>query len=381
MKKTILVIASNPQGTTSLRLDRELRVIEEVIQKSQLRDRFDVQQLWAARTIDLLDALLKYQPRIVHFCGHGEGQIGLVLEDEAGKAKPVSSEALSEVFKNFAEKVECVLLNACYSEVQAIAIVEHLNYVIGMSREIRDDAAIAFTRGFYTALGNGEAIKNAYNFGKSQVAIEISSDPTIAADSRKLVLIDDLKTEVIVLDHLVPKIFVKEMLTVFEDNKRIIRSSPPQAEEPILDNFLYDAYICYVDQEPDRTWVWDTLVPKLEQAGINIAISGEVETLGVAQIVNIEQGIRQSKRTVIVLSDAYLTDNMAEFENTLGQTMGIQEGTYRLLPIKAMSFDSSRLPTRLSMLTRLDLSDSRRTDRVFQRLIQALKSPLPKMRQ
>jgi CHAT domain len=184
MKKNILVIASNPQDTTSLRLDRELRVINEVIQKSQLRDRFDVHQLWAARTIDLIDALLKYKPRIVHFCGHGEGQMGLVLEDEAGKAKPVSSEALAEVFKNLAAKVECVLLNACYSDVQADAIVEHINYVIGMSREIRDDAAIAFTRGFYTALGNGEPIKNAYDFGKSQVAIEISSDTTI--DSRKL---------------------------------------------------------------------------------------------------------------------------------------------------------------------------------------------------
>jgi TIR domain/CHAT domain len=379
MKKTILVIASNPQGTTSLRLDRELRVIEEVIQKSQLRDRFDVQQLWAARTIDLLDALLKYQPRIVHFCGHGEGQIGLVLEDEAGKAKPVSSEALSEVFKNFAEKVECVLLNACYSEVQATAIVEHLNYVIGMSQEIRDDAAIAFTRGFYTALGNGEGINNAYNFGKSQVAIEISSDPTVTADSRKLIPVDDLESEVIVLDHLVPKIFVKELLTVFDDDKRIVRPSPQQTEEPISTNFLYDAYICYVDRDPDRTWVWDTLVPKLEQADINIAISGEIETPGVAKIVNIEQGIRQAKRTIIVLSDAYLADNMAEFENTLGQTMGIQEGTYRLLPIEAMPFDRSRLPTRLSMLTTLDLSDPIRIDRGFDRLVRALKQPLPQM--
>jgi hypothetical protein len=381
MKKTILVIAANPQGTTSLRLDRELHVIDEVIQKARLRDEFDVKTRPATRTIDLLDALLKYKPRIVHFCGHGEGQLGLVLEDEAGNAKPVSSEALAEVFKNLAAKVECVLLNACYSEVQATAIVEHINYVIGMSREIRDDAAIAFTRGFYTALGNGEAIENAYNFGKSQVAIEISSDPTIAADSRKLIPVDGLKPEAMVSEYLIPQISLKEPLTIFDDDKRIIRPSPPPVEELISEDFLYDAYICYVDREPDRTWVWDTLVPKLEEAGVNIAISGEVETPGVAQIVNIEQGIRQAKRTIIVLSDAYLADNMAEFENTLGQTMGIQEGTYRLLPIEAMSFDSGRLPTRLSMLTRLDLSDSRRADRVFQRLIQALKSPLPKMGQ
>jgi TIR domain/CHAT domain len=375
MKKIILVITSNPQGTTSLRLDRELRVIDEVIQKSQFRDRFDVHQLWAARTIDLIDALLKYQPRIVHFCGHGEGQMGLVLEDEAGNAKPVSSEALAEVFKNLAAKVECVLLNACYSEVQANAIVEHINYVIGMSREIRDDAAIAFTRGFYTALGNGEPIKNAYNFGKSQVAIEISSDLT--AGSRKFTPIENLESGTVDSEYLIPRFFQKEPLTIFDSD--ILQSSPSKTEQSISGDFLYDAYICYVDREPDRLWVWDTLVPRLERAGIEVAVSGDVDIPGVPKIVNIEQGIRQAKRTVIVLSDAYLTDNMAEFEHTLGQTMGIQEGTYRLLPIESMPFDRSRLPTRLSMLTTLDLSNPRRIDREFDRLLQALKQPLPQM--
>jgi TIR domain/CHAT domain len=376
MKKTILVIASNPQGTTSLRLDRELRVIDEVIQKSQFRDRFDVHQLWAARTIDLINALLRYQPRIVHFCGHGEGQIGLVLEDEAGNAKPISGAALAEVFKNLVAKVECVLLNACYSEVQATAIVEHINYVIGMSREIRDDAAIAFTRGFYTALGNGETIENAYNIGKSQVAIETSSDST--TDSRKLTPIDSLESRTIDSEYFITEcfnilFFQRKPLTIFNGE---VSSSPPQS---ISEDFLYDAYICYVDREPDRTWVWDTLVPKLEQAGINIAVSGDVDLPGVPKIVNIEQGIRQAKRTVIVLSDAYLTDNMAEFEHTLGQTMGIQEGTYRLLPIESMPFDRSRLPTRLSMLTTLDLSTPSRIDRGFYRLVRALKQPLPQM--
>jgi hypothetical protein len=82
-----------------------------------------------------------------------------------------------------------------------------------------------------------------------------------------------------------------------------------------------------------------------------------------------------------VLSETYLRDNMAEFENTLGQTMGIQEGTYRLLPVKSMTLDSNLLPTRLSMLTTLDLSHPRRAEREFQRLVQSLKSPLPKMGQ
>lgn len=151
----------------------------------------------------------------------------------------------------------------------------------------------------------------------------------------------------------------------------------PQVEP----GFRYDAYISYVDTEPDATWVWDTLLPQLEDAGLKIAVSGDVDEPGVARVVNIERGIQQAKRTIIVLSEAYLSNTMAEFENTLGQAMGIQEGTYRLLPVKSMALDSNRLPTRLSMLTTLDLSHPRRAEREFTRLIRALQSPLPKMGQ
>jgi Caspase domain/TIR domain len=142
--------------------------------------------------------------------------------------------------------------------------------------------------------------------------------------------------------------------------------------------FRYDAYISYVDREPDASWVWDTLVPKLEGAGLRVAVSGDSGDPGVARLVNIERGIRQAKRTVVVLSEAYLADNMADFENVLGQTMGIQEGNYRLLPVKIESLEQARVPGRLSMLTTLDLAHPRRADREAERLVQALRGPLPR---
>ncbi|HAJ61008.1 MAG TPA: hypothetical protein DCP31_18555, partial [Cyanobacteria bacterium UBA8543] len=146
----------------------------------------------------------------------------------------------------------------------------------------------------------------------------------------------------------------------------------------VEEGFRYDAYISYVDKEPDATWVWDTLVPQLEDAGLRIAVSGDSEDPGVARVVNIERGINQAKRTVVVLSEAYLADNMAEFENVLVQTMGIQEGAYRLLPVKTAPIEPNRLPTRLSMLTTLDLVHPRRAEREFDRLVKALQGPLPR---
>nr|MBC8446775.1 TIR domain-containing protein [Chloroflexota bacterium] len=142
--------------------------------------------------------------------------------------------------------------------------------------------------------------------------------------------------------------------------------------------FRYDAYVSYVDEEPDSTWVWDTLLPRLEDAGLRVAVSGDVEAPGVARVVGIERGIRQAKRTVIVLSEAYLADHMADFENVLAQTMGIQEGEYRLLPVQMSPVDESRLPLRLSMLTTLDLARPCRAEREFDRLLRALQGPLPR---
>ena len=142
--------------------------------------------------------------------------------------------------------------------------------------------------------------------------------------------------------------------------------------------FRYDAYVSYVDRDPDATWVWDTLVPHLERAGLRVAVSGDVEQPGVARVVGIERGISQSRRTVVVLSPAYLDDNMADFENVLALTMGIEEGTYRVLPVRITDLDAARLPVRLSMLSMLDLAHPRRAQRELGRLVDALRSPLPR---
>ncbi len=145
---------------------------------------------------------------------------------------------------------------------------------------------------------------------------------------------------------------------------------------PDLDDYRYDAYISYVDA--DAAWVWETLAPRLEEAGLRVAISGDVEEPGVARVVTIERGIRQAKRTVLVLSDAYLGSHMVDFENILAQTLGIQEGNYRLLPVKIAPIDESRLPVRLAMLTLLDFTRPARVPREFDRLVRALQGPLPR---
>lgn len=58
------------------------------------------------------------------------------------------------------------------------------------------------------------------------------------------------------------------------------------------EGFRYDAYISYADREPDATWVKGTLLPRLQAAGLRVAMSEDVEEFGVSRIVNLERLIK-----------------------------------------------------------------------------------------
>ena len=170
--RKILILAANPKDTKKLRLDEEVREIQTGLDLSKHREQFELISHWAIRADDLRRALLKYEPQIVHFSGHGTTANGLALEDKTGQTKWVSAEALAGLFELFQGKIECVLLNACYSETQAEAIHQHVDYVIGMNQAVGDQAAIAFAVGFYDALGAGRSFEQAYKFGCSAIDFE-----------------------------------------------------------------------------------------------------------------------------------------------------------------------------------------------------------------
>ncbi len=163
--QSILFLAANPKDTARLRLDQELRDIGEGLQRAQKRDQFQLEQRLAVRPRDIQRAMLDISPQIIHFSGHGTGEQGLVFEDEIGNAQFVDGEALAGLFELFADQIRCVVLNGCYSEVQAKAIATYIDYVIGMNQAIGDRAASEFAVGFYDAIGAGRPIEFAYKLG------------------------------------------------------------------------------------------------------------------------------------------------------------------------------------------------------------------------
>jgi hypothetical protein len=172
-KVSILFLAADPTNASRLRLGEEFGEIQKKLDSSTLRDRFKLElpQL-SVRSDDILKALYKSKPNIVHFSGHGTSTGALCIENEAGEIHTVEPDALAALFKHFSGQVNCVLLNACYSEIQAEAISKYIEYVIGMNQEIYDEAAIAFAKGFYLALGEGTSIEDAYHCGCLEIQLQ-----------------------------------------------------------------------------------------------------------------------------------------------------------------------------------------------------------------
>ncbi|QLE49386.1 CHAT domain-containing protein [Nostoc sp. C057] len=168
----ILFLAADPSNATRLRLGQELRDIHEKLQLAKERDRFILDSRESVRPGDISQAIFDVEPQIVHFSGHGTSTGELCFEDLLGKYQPVQPDALAALFELVADQINCVVLNACYSEAQAKAIAQHISFVIGMNKEIGDQAAIAFAVGFYKALAARRTIDQAYKFGCVEIRLQ-----------------------------------------------------------------------------------------------------------------------------------------------------------------------------------------------------------------
>ncbi len=220
MEKTkILILEANPHQ--DLRLNEEIRDLQNVIQESRDREEFDIRIELEVKSTELKQLIKQYKPNIVHFCGHGAGEDGLVFRD-----CKIGADTLSHLLESCQHYLQCVVLNSCYSEVQANEIVKYIPYVIGINNTIADKDAIAFSMGFYSALGYGrsfqyahrcgckaiENLKNSNGFLNQKAIAEERRRLAPIEEIRKFVPINDVSEASITLEHLKPVFKKKEFI-------------------------------------------------------------------------------------------------------------------------------------------------------------------------
>jgi serine/threonine protein kinase len=198
---TVLFLAANP-AVPELQLGRECQTIEDRIRGARFRDQLRLRPRWAARPDDLLQALHEHEPAVLHFSGHGAGMRGLCFLDERGDVVHVSSDGLSQVIRAAGDSIKLIVLNACYTKVQAEALASHIPCVIGMPHAIGDHAAIVYAANFYCALAFGKSIANAHQCGLAALALH--SEEGTPDDTR------DIVAAKVALRNAVPEILTRK---------------------------------------------------------------------------------------------------------------------------------------------------------------------------
>jgi hypothetical protein len=239
----ILILSSNPRR--DLNLDRE---VSDLIDALQRFGTFELRFGFGARPEDVQRKITEHRPQIVHFCGHGAGKDGLVFQSEGGREQFLSTETLAQLFKIFANEINCAVLNACDSDCQALAITEHINYAIGMRQPILDEAAHCFAVGFYEGLATDSSIEQAYELGCMAIKIwlEKSSQSTRSRQDRRIEYVGS------VVDAAEPSL-AEDMKPVLRKKSSLSTSNPKQAVPPLsLSAIRLQEFTEYIKQEIDR---------------------------------------------------------------------------------------------------------------------------------
>jgi len=163
--QTILYLTASPKDLTPLRSDLEMRKVKEKLQLGRDRDAFRLEYCVASRLDDISQALLDYEPQVVHFSGHGDAAGGLYVEDETGLSALINPDGLAKLFGQHKSTIRCVIVNACHSARLAEAMAKYIDHSVGMRCAIGDRAAIQFSVGFYQAIFAGRPVRDAFTRG------------------------------------------------------------------------------------------------------------------------------------------------------------------------------------------------------------------------
>ena len=126
---------------------------------------------------------------------------------------------------------------------------------------------------------------------------------------------------------------------------------PTEHTNAAASDYRYDAFISY--SHADAEWVRGRLLPALEAANLRVCIDFRDFAIGVPSLVNMERAIAESRRTLLVLTQAWVDSEWTEYEELLIQVADPAARRRRLLPLL---LQACQPPPRIALLTYADLT-------------------------
>jgi len=134
--------------------------------------------------------------------------------------------------------------------------------------------------------------------------------------------------------------------------------------------YPYDVFISY--SHADETWVTGTLLPRLEAAELKVCIDYRDFDPGRPSLVNMENAVERSRKTLIVLTPAWVQSEWTTFEGLLIQTGDPAARSARMIPLLLKPCKPAK---RIAILTYVDFTRSEWLDIAWTQLLTALGAP------
>lgn len=168
----VLYLTASPIANDPLRVDAEVAIVQNEVQRSRFRNRISIFHKPAADLRSLLDGLNDHKPAIVHFSGHGE-ETGIAMDNKSvcsPSSQDVPFSLLSQALAATDIRPKIVVLNSCYSSGAKKALLKEVDVLIVMKTSISDLAAANFAAQFYAAVASGQSIQASFSQARIAVA-------------------------------------------------------------------------------------------------------------------------------------------------------------------------------------------------------------------
>lgn len=186
--KSLLLFATDVASQRRIRVQEELNAIEEKIRGGSNRD-----EIHLHRTVLMTDFgnfmtnVRKCNPTVVHISAHGtEKSLFVHSSNQKQGSIAVEGDKVASFLALMKSTVRLVFLSACLSDDIAEKIAKGIDgCAIGMSGEVSDDVAIAFSKMFYARLADGFSVEVAFTDAKYIVEVDCKFDKTKLAPQLK----------------------------------------------------------------------------------------------------------------------------------------------------------------------------------------------------
>jgi tetratricopeptide (TPR) repeat protein len=173
----LLVVVSSPNRLPELNSEKEIGIIQEVLDPARRKGYLEIYYLEIATLSNIRSKVKHFQPHILHYIGHGgkvplSNETFLACEDDDGEVRPLFGDDLRRITQD-SDSLQLVVLSGCMTAqtqhqdalkgVGTALLQDSLPAVLAMQYSILDESGIEFASKFYEELSKGSSVLEAVN--------------------------------------------------------------------------------------------------------------------------------------------------------------------------------------------------------------------------